>query len=66
MSKWHKTEEQKLISPCIHYCTFLEGKKICGGCFRTEEEIKAWRNLDVDARKVILQDTAQRQRQHQK
>jgi len=65
MSKWHKTQEQKLISPCIHYCNFIEGMKMCGGCFRTDDEIRAWRNLDEDARKAILKETYKRQQNHQ-
>ncbi len=65
MTKWHKTEEQKLKSPCVHFCNFLDDVKVCGGCFRTAEEIKAWRTLDENDRKVILEKTKQRQRRYQ-
>ncbi|WP_404810401.1 DUF1289 domain-containing protein [Microbulbifer pacificus] len=63
MAKWHKTDEQKLISACVHYCNLIEGSNICGGCFRTTDEIQAWRYLDVDARKVIL-DKSEVRRSH--
>ncbi|WP_407666100.1 DUF1289 domain-containing protein [Microbulbifer bruguierae] len=57
---WHKTEEQKLISACIHACNLIEDSKICGGCFRTTGEIEAWRKLDEAARKIILQKAEMR------
>ena len=65
MTKWHKTEEQKLISPCLHDCNLIEGSKLCGGCFRTTDEVKAWRKLDEKARKAILEQTRIRQQHYQ-
>jgi len=59
---WHKTDQQKIISPCVHFCTFVEGYKICGGCFRTEKEIKAWRKLDEQSRKMVLAKASNRQK----
>lgn len=61
-----KTQEQKLISPCLHVCSLIEGQQICGGCYRTTEEIKAWRKLDKAARRVILQNSEKRQRNCEK
>ncbi|MFV8817452.1 DUF1289 domain-containing protein [Haliea sp. E17] len=64
MTKWHKTEEQKLVSACVHICNLIEGSKVCGGCFRTTDEIAAWRKLDVEARRAILQQAELRQQDY--
>ncbi len=64
MSRWDKTEAQKLVSACVHYCNLIEGSNICGGCFRTTDEIRAWRTLDETARKLILERSELRQQNY--
>lgn len=49
-------------SPCIRNCC-LNAEDVCLGCFRHIDEIMAWRQLDVSAKKKVLQQCQQRQQQ---
>lgn len=51
--------EQKIANPCVRNCCLDDGN-ICMGCFRTLEEILAWRSLTVKQRKAVLADTERR------
>jgi predicted Fe-S protein YdhL (DUF1289 family) len=45
-------EIKKITSPCIGLCGLVDGK--CGGCKRTLEEIRGWRNYTEKQRKEII------------
>ena len=44
--------------PCISVCKFTDD--ICIGCGRTKREIKAWKKLDKDEKRVVLAESALR------
>lgn len=41
-------------SPCTDVCRIDPRTEWCAGCLRTRDEIRAWRNADDDARRVML------------
>lgn len=40
-------------SPCTRKC-YLNKKKICSGCGRTEKQIKEWKDLTDEQKLVII------------
>lgn len=44
--------------PCISLCKF--DADICIGCGRSKREIKAWKKLDNDDKRVVLAEAALR------
>ena len=44
--------------PCIGVCKFTDD--ICIGCGRTKREIKAWKKLGKDEKRVVLAESALR------
>ncbi|WP_434561726.1 DUF1289 domain-containing protein [Pseudomonas sp. Z5-35] len=44
--------------PCISLCKFDDD--ICIGCGRSKREIKAWKKLDKEDRRVVLAEAALR------
>tara|TARA_R110000744_G_scaffold16472_7_gene45377 strand:+ start:9741 stop:9950 length:210 start_codon:yes stop_codon:yes gene_type:complete len=55
---------EDVASPCVRNCCLNE-QDVCLGCFRHIDEIMAWRQLDVAAKKGVLNKCQQRQQQHQ-
>ncbi|UZE97041.1 DUF1289 domain-containing protein [Alkalimarinus alittae] len=53
------SKEQQLINPCIRNCCLDDGD-ICLGCFRTLEEILAWRSLTLEQRTLVLIEVEKR------
>ena len=53
-----------MASPCISVCrmTRLEGiaNEVCGGCFRTLDELLAWGSASDDAKRAVWQHIEQR------
>ncbi len=49
-------------SPCTQRCSVDRRRRICTGCFRTLDEIAAWRRLGVDDRLAVLERCAARRR----
>ena len=45
-------------NPCISLCKF--DADICIGCGRSKREIKAWKKLDKDDKRVVLAEAALR------
>lgn len=45
-------------NPCISLCKFDDD--ICIGCGRSKKEIKGWKKMDKDERKIVLADSASR------
>jgi predicted Fe-S protein YdhL (DUF1289 family) len=42
-----------MTSPCVSIC-HLNDEDICLGCYRSGDEITAWKGLDNEAHKQIL------------
>lgn len=47
-------------SPCIRICEMDEQRGYCRGCYRTLDEIMAWRQSSEKARKAILREVEKR------
>jgi predicted Fe-S protein YdhL (DUF1289 family) len=45
-------------NPCISVCKFAED--ICVGCGRSKREIKGWKKLDKDERRLALAEADMR------
>lgn len=43
-----------LPSPCISVCQLDPASDMCLGCYRTRNEIAAWRSMDTDAQRALL------------
>ena len=44
--------------PCIDICKFNDD--ICIGCGRTKREIRAWKKLDKEDKRIVLAESALR------
>ncbi len=49
-------------SPCVSLCR-LDEERVCQGCFRHVEDIRAWRSADDDTRRKIIAVADQRRSQ---
>ncbi len=49
-------------SPCIGICRLDDEGEMCLGCYRTLDEIGAWRDADDAGRRAIIVQANQRQR----
>jgi predicted Fe-S protein YdhL (DUF1289 family) len=47
-------------SPCVKLCRIEPASALCVGCWRTLEEITAWRSLDEAGREQVWQRIEQR------
>jgi len=65
MSVKYQQPTEDIVSPCVRNCCLNE-EDVCLGCFRHIDEIMAWRQLDTTAKKEVLQQCQQRQKQHEK
>lgn len=56
-----------LDSPCVGVCTIYKRGEIsvCGGCWRTMNEIARWRELDRSARAKVLEACDARERDYE-
>lgn len=50
-------------SPCISICAMNEDTGFCHGCYRSIDEIKAWWDMDAEAKKNLLVTLDDRQLQ---
>ena len=57
-----KDNIEDVASPCVSHCCLNE-YDICLGCFRNVDEIMAWGQLDVAAKKEVLNQCRIRQKQ---
>ncbi|WP_321910981.1 MULTISPECIES: DUF1289 domain-containing protein [unclassified Paraburkholderia] len=48
-------------SPCIDVCAFHGKSGLCTGCFRTRDEIRAWKKMTDHMRHQILNDRPRRE-----
>lgn len=56
---------EEVTSPCVRNCC-LDEHDVCLGCFRHMDEIMAWRQLNVKAKKAVLSQCLQRKEQRGK
>ncbi|WP_347880310.1 DUF1289 domain-containing protein [Ottowia testudinis] len=47
-------------SPCINVCRMTPDGSHCEGCFRTLEELRAWRDMDDAGQRAVWALIAQR------
>lgn len=47
-------DAEALASPCIGICSMDQVSGLCLGCYRTIDEIRAWRDMpDADKRQLL-------------
>ena len=47
-------------SPCINVCRMTPDRSHCEGCFRTLDELRAWRDMDDAGKRAVWALIAQR------
>jgi uncharacterized protein len=47
-------------SPCVSVCRMDALREFCVGCSRTLEELRQWRSMDNDDKKIVWARIAQR------
>lgn len=52
--------EPAVPSPCQNICRMTPDRSHCEGCWRTLDEIRAWRTLDDAGKRAIWADIARR------
>lgn len=55
--------ETRIASPCVGVCEIDTLTMLCRGCYRTIDEISAWREASLDVKLGILKRTAKRREQ---
>lgn len=48
-------------TPCVNICKINTEHGICGGCKRTQDEIKQWRSYSDEMREAVLKDLEERE-----
>ena len=49
-----------ISTPCIKVCAVSGQTGACIGCGRTKREIRAWKKLDKDDKRIVLAESALR------
>ena len=49
-----RTTEAETASPCTDICLLNERTGLCEGCWRSMDEISAWRSASEEERRAIL------------
>jgi len=52
--------EPGVASPCIDICRLDANGRLCTGCWRTLDEITAWRDLDEEQRRAVMDGVGRR------
>ena len=52
---------QTVPSPCIGVCRLSEASGLCQGCWRTRDELRAWKASDDEAKLAVWRLVEQRQ-----
>ena len=47
-------------TPCVQICRLDTTHTLCIGCGRTKREIRAWKKLDKDDKRIVLAESALR------
>ena len=50
----HGTDSASVASPCTSVCIIDPVTGLCGGCFRTLEEISAWIDLSAGEKRSVM------------
>ncbi|MDD2730303.1 DUF1289 domain-containing protein [Malikia sp.] len=54
---------QAVPSPCVGVCRMTEAGDLCQGCWRTREELRAWKASDDLSKLAVWRLVEQRQRE---
>jgi uncharacterized protein len=49
-------------SPCTNVCRIDLGHGLCTGCFRSRAEIKHFKSMDDNAKRIVLNDLLERRK----
>ena len=52
---------QSVPSPCVGVCRMDETRGLCQGCWRTRDELRAWKTSDDAAKRAVWALVEQRQ-----
>ncbi len=52
-------KEKNVASPCISLCALNEDD-VCGGCYRTGQEISHWGSYTNEQRREVVRDANER------
>lgn len=52
--------DKEVSSPCIDTCCIDPDTGLCTGCYRTGNEIAAWRSLSTAEKETVLDDLPKR------
>ena len=52
--------DEVIPSPCISVCRMSPARSHCEGCFRTLDELRAWRDMDDAGKRAVWALIAQR------
>ena len=55
-----RTQASDIPSPCVNVCHIDPVQSVCAGCFRTLDEIAAWRLSDDASKRQVWARIAQR------
>lgn len=47
-------QTERLVSPCVSICELDPQNGFCLGCWRTRDEIAAWRDCAISEQRAIL------------
>ncbi|MCB5186242.1 DUF1289 domain-containing protein [Methylobacillus gramineus] len=50
-----------VASPCVGVCVIGDEHGFCEGCFRTIDEIRAWRTMENGERQQVLDKVTERE-----
>lgn len=53
--------DQNVPSPCVGICRMDEASGLCQGCWRTRDELRAWKASDDAAKRAVWALVEQRQ-----
>ncbi len=54
---------QTVPSPCVGVCRLSEDTGLCQGCWRTRDELRAWKTSDDQSKLAVWRLVEQRQRE---
>ena len=55
-----RLDAETVPSPCINVCRMTPDRSHCEGCFRTLDELRAWRDMDDAGKRAVWALIAQR------
>lgn len=55
---WRRDE---IESPCVNICVIHPETRLCTGCARSIDEIGAWSQMSVEARRLVMAELPNRE-----